>query len=143
MHSLTLTHTSFYMPTLFSCLCSKHTIPCEEGKKGHGRSSSMENSHGALSPGQSQYQFPDQNYRKPTQETLSHNRTAMLPPKKQKVTKSLLHEILHPLYTLENSQSVFIFPTQEPCNQGFCSNPTKNKTKNSPTTKNTKMLADA
>lgn len=71
------------------------------GHREHGRSSSMENSHGALRPRRSRYQLPDQNHRKPTQETVSHNRAAMLPPKKHKVTKSQLNATLHPLYTLE------------------------------------------
>lgn len=85
----------------------------------------MENS-GALRPIRSQSQFPDQNHRNPTQETVSHNRTAMLVPKKQKVTKSLLHATLHPLYT----QSVAPpRPPQQPCNQAFCSKLKRNKGK--------------
>ena len=117
------------MPTLFSHLCSKHK---RKGHKGHRQSSSMENSHGALRLSQSQYQFPDQNHRKPTQETVSHNRTRNVSSKKKES-----NQISAACYTLPplNPQSMFIFPTQEPCNQAFCSKPTKNKhTKNSPTT---------
>lgn len=90
------THTCFHMPTLFSRLCSKHK---QKGHEGHRQSSSMENSHGALRLGQSQYQFPDQNHRKPTQETVSHNRTRNVSSKKTESNQiSAACYTPHPLY---------------------------------------------
>lgn len=65
------------------CICICHREK-SRGRTGHRRSSLMENSHETLRSDWSQYQLPDQNHRKPTEETATHNRTSPLPLKKKK-----------------------------------------------------------
>lgn len=103
-----------------------------EGTKGHRRSSSAENSHGAPRPGGSRYQLPDQNDRKPTQEAGFTQQDRNTSSKKTRaVTKSPLHGEPHlpstPVKTQNLGQSVFKLPTQQPCNQALYSKPAGKK----------------
>lgn len=129
-NTLEHTHTLASTCQLYSHVCVQNTS--EKGIKGTGSQAwwkILMELWGPVSPNTSSLTRITGN---PHRKRFHTTGPAKFPPKKQKVTKSLLHATLHPHYT----QSVFIFPTQEPCNQAFCSKPTKNKqTKNSPTTK--------